>query len=464
VDESRDVETTAGTLRNVISRVTQVAPENLEMQLTWTELGLDSILAMQVVQEVESEFGLRLYPNELIEHDTLQKLSAFLVDELRSRPGTQTPKNTSAQEPRLAPPSPERAEVRKSQTTNAPKPLLFILSTPRAGSTLLRVMLAGHHQIFSPPELHLLPFSDFGERTSVLKAKNQQFLEEGLVKALCELKGIAVSEAKAITSSWASEKAPVKEVYQQLQALCPTKLLVDKSPSYAADVSILRKAEGLDGKPFYIHLVRHPLAVMESFVRNRFDRLLSIKEDPWLFAAQLWQAYNENIEKFLLDIPSDRWMRIRYEDLVTQPLSVTRELFLRLGLDFDARVLQPYEGDRMTRGLHGVSLPLADPNFNNHDKIEADLAPVWEEHLDKSPLLSAGAVRLAQRYGYRFTKDARHKLLPAQESFLAKFGDNPVWNIDQFVRLKLDGALDTSRLRACLQHLVAKHSSLRSHF
>src|SRR6185436_17114854 len=38
--DDRNSETTAVTLRKLISRVTQVAPENLEMQLTWTELGL----------------------------------------------------------------------------------------------------------------------------------------------------------------------------------------------------------------------------------------------------------------------------------------------------------------------------------------------------------------------------------------------------------------------------------------
>src|SRR5262249_1747679 len=145
-----------------------------------------------------------------------------------------------------------------------------------------------------------------------------------------------------------------------------------------------KKAEALDAHPFYIHLVRHPLAVMESFVRNRFDKLLSIKDDPWVFAALLWRQYNSNIDTFLAAIPTDRWMRIRYEDLVAQPFATMKELCDRLNLKFDGRVLQPYEGDRMTGGLHGVSLPLSDPNFKKHDRIESDLGGAWEEHLDKT--------------------------------------------------------------------------------
>ena len=40
----------------------------------------------------------------------------------------------------------------------------FVLSSVRSGSTLLRVMLAGHPDLFCPPELHLLPYADMRER------------------------------------------------------------------------------------------------------------------------------------------------------------------------------------------------------------------------------------------------------------------------------------------------------------
>jgi acyl transferase domain-containing protein/ubiquinone/menaquinone biosynthesis C-methylase UbiE len=446
-------------LLRIVSRVTQVEPQNLEVQLTWTELGLDSILSMQVIQEIESEFGLRIYPNELIEHDTLQKLQSFLAGELRNRQITNQPSTSSLSDSRTT-----VAVALPAKTTEAQKPLVFIVSTPRAGSTLLRVMLAGHPQLFSPPELHLLPFSHFGERSDVLKANHQQFLEEGLTKTLCELKGIGADDAKAITSSWALQNISIKSIYQELQSLCPTKLLVDKSPSYAADVATLERAESLGANPFYIHLVRHPLAVMESFVRNRFDKLFSIKEDPWAFAAQLWHRYNANIDKFLSGIPSERWIRIRYEDLVAQPLTITRELLHRMNLEFDARVLDPYEGDRMTGGLHNVSLPLSDPNFKIHNKIEPELGTAWEANLDKSSILGETALSMAESYGYRFVKDQRHKLLPAQEAFLSRFGENPVWHIVHSVRMKLDGGLDLQRLKACLQQLVARHASLRNSF
>jgi len=464
--DRQSANTTAGSLKRIISRVTQLAAEDLQMQLTWTELGLDSILAMQVIQEIESEFGLRLYPNELIEHDTIEKLLSFLTVEIENKRRADRPQKgsetTTSTEPRAFVSA--AAALPKTQAESQAHKIAFIFSTPRAGSTLLRVMLAGHHQLLSPPELHLLTFSTFGEREAVLKANNQQFLGEGLIKTLCEVKGIAVEAARAITATWASENVSIKDVYAELQSFCPEKVLVDKSPSYANDVSILRRAEALGAMPFYIHLVRHPLAVMESFVRNRFDKLLSVKEDPWLFAERLWHRYNANLDTFLAEIPPDRWMRIRYEDLVAQPLPVTMELCRRLGLDFDARVLEPYEGDRMTSGLHGVSLPLSDPNFKNHNKIESDLGTAWTEQLDKVAMLGEDTVRLAETYGYRFVRGKESKLLPAQEAFLRRFSESPVWNIVQSVKLGLDSALDIHRFRSCMQQAVAKHASLRNSF
>ena len=43
--------------------------------------------------------------------------------------------------------------------------LIFLVSPPRAGSTLLQRMLASHAEIFSPPEPHLLTplYSEYSE-------------------------------------------------------------------------------------------------------------------------------------------------------------------------------------------------------------------------------------------------------------------------------------------------------------
>ena len=47
--------------------------------------------------------------------------------------------------------------------------MAFVLGAPRSGTTLLSVMLAGHPELFSPPEMVLAPFATMAERTELLE-------------------------------------------------------------------------------------------------------------------------------------------------------------------------------------------------------------------------------------------------------------------------------------------------------
>ena len=70
-------------------------------------------------------------------------------------------------------------EVGRSLRTLAPfptaaknPPTIFVLSPPRSGSTLLRVMLGGHPDLFAPPELELLSFIGMAERRSTFTGRD----------------------------------------------------------------------------------------------------------------------------------------------------------------------------------------------------------------------------------------------------------------------------------------------------
>src|SRR3954466_6093857 len=57
------------------------------------------------------------------------------------------------------------------QTGPKNPPAVFVLSPPRSGSTLFRVMLAGHPGLFAPPELELLSFNTLAERRGGPRAR-----------------------------------------------------------------------------------------------------------------------------------------------------------------------------------------------------------------------------------------------------------------------------------------------------
>ena len=101
-------------------------------------------------------------------------------------------------------------------------------------------MLQGHPALFSPPELHLLGFETMGQR---LRGLGSSYMGEGYQRALMELQGLDASSARAVVEEMVQRDAPVREAYALLQKQAGERLLVDKTPTYAAQMETLERAE-----------------------------------------------------------------------------------------------------------------------------------------------------------------------------------------------------------------------------
>jgi pimeloyl-ACP methyl ester carboxylesterase len=108
--------------------------------------------------------------------------------------------------------------------------------------------------------------------------------------------------------------------------------------------------------------------------------------DPYLAAEQVWATGNRNVLDFLASVDPRRHHRIYYEELVREPERIMAGLCEFLGIPFDEAVLKPYEGRRMTDGVHSQSLPIGDPNFMMHDRIEPELSEKWKKISLSRPL------------------------------------------------------------------------------
>ncbi len=357
-----------------------------------TELGIDSLLVVELLSALRREMGLMVYPREFYQHPSLAALARYLAHELD--PTAISTADTTA--PTTAPAWAD-APSRARPTGPRNPPAAFVLSSPRSGSTLLRVMLAGHPALFSPPELHLLAFDTMQARHDALAGS---YLDEGLQRAVMELEGCDAAGSQAIVDDWRTTDAPVQAVYAYLQGHAGAKLLVDKSPSYAATLDTLVQAEHMFDGALYVHLVRHPYAVIESFTRMRMDRMmLGGGHDPLHVAEESWLRSNANLLALRERIDPARYHLLRYEDLVHAPEREARALCQFLGVPFDPAVLEPYQGQRMTDGVHAQSLPIDDPNFHTRKAIETDLADVWRTiHLPR--LLRPETQRVAAALGY----------------------------------------------------------------
>ncbi len=253
---------------------------------------------------------------------------------------------------------------------------IFILSAPRSGSTLLRVMLAGHPKLFCPPELNLAQFDFMGDRETVLGPCPHTACQAhkcdqriGLLRGLVELEKSANGGGSDLLTTWLERNEPVHSVYDVLAGLAAPQRLVDKSPLYSAKFETMARIDRLFPFAQYIYIHRHPYAVMESLVRNGFEKSMDRAEDVWLLR-------NENIQKFLASIENTRQIRIAYEVLVEKPEETMRSIASFLQIEFHPALLNPYEGSRMTDGVQEGHMPPGDANFLNHKGIEARLGAV----------------------------------------------------------------------------------------
>ena len=391
-------------LRQRVGHVLRMPASDINTTRGIVELGLDSIMVMELIRQFQTDLGLSLFMREIFDRPSLTDLAAYLAAQLHDKAPTPVP---IAAARILAPSHPAPRLNGKTNHADHPPtvknpPAVFLLSGPRSGSTLLRVMLAGHPDLFSPPELHLLPYATMQDRQTSLA---QTYLDQGLQRAVMSLFDLDAAGSKAKLAAWLQANRPIQEVYAELQQAAHPRLLLDKTPSYAFQRATLDRAETLFDAPRYIHLVRHPYAAIDSSIRTRLDRLLGDNMgDPLHLAEEIWVASNQNTREFLHNIPPERKLLVHYEELVRQPEATMRRVCAFLGLPFHPAMLRPYEGDRMTDGIYAQSLQIGDPRFLEHRGIDASLADAWKNVRLPRPL-GPRARQLAAHFQYELPRE-----------------------------------------------------------
>jgi aryl carrier-like protein len=370
------------------------------------DLGGDSLRATRLLNRVQSHLdsiGEYLYMTALFDSPTVAEFATYLE---RNYPETtfglgrnSNSTNASGTERKLwtlrRTPIDESALTRlreriasayRNNDWGSPvknRRMVFLLCSSRSGSTLLRVILGGHPQLFAPPELRLLGYNTLAEREAAHSGENAMMLE-GAIRAVMQVSGRSAIEAADLMGQLASNGTTSASFYRMLQDwLGDNTLLVDKTPSYALHPLVLANAEAHFDEPYYIHLVRHPVGVICSSEEMRLDLVSPYRQcvsSASELAEMLWLISHENILRFLEDVPSGRQQRVQFENLVQQPELVVRQICEFLNLEFDPQMLRPYENqsEKMTDGIHPETKMIGDPKFHRHRDIDPSAAHRWK--------------------------------------------------------------------------------------
>lgn len=286
----------------------------------------------------------------------------------------------------------------------------FILSAPRSGSTMLRVMLAGHPALFAPPELYLLSHRDLSARREWFGQAHASQLE-GLPRALMAATGADSAAAIAMVRSAEAAAMPSTRVFLDLQKAVAPRLLVDKTPFYSVHPETLSAIDAAFPDAVYIHLTRHPYGMIRSFERAQLDQLWWPRltgpgggDNPFharQLAELLWTRAAATTTAFLQNIPPERKIHVRYETLVADPLAELQRVCRTLGIAYDPAMMSLHERDaqRMTDGLHAASRMIGDPSFHRHRGVSRGSAYAWREEYS-ADFLAPCTVLHATRLGH----------------------------------------------------------------
>lgn len=416
-------------LMSIISEWGDEIEDDIEAKsLLVEEIGFASIDFVQLAVAIEKEYDRKLGFQNLLMKDgayvedlSIQEVSNFVYKQINGLDDVQSDHEAGKTISKLSfiPDHEKVNESKLQQFKSIIKPLpvregmlasknpsaVFILSPPRSGSTLLRVMLAGSPQLFVPPELHLLSYNTMSQRKSGLDDEHSNHLLEGTIRALMQLRDWDAEYAREFVSGCEEKDLSCQQFYKLMQTTMGKRLLVDKTPSYAINLDILKRAETDFENAKYIHLLRHPCGTIRSYEESKLTRMMPLMSASDFNGRELaemtWQSCHENILEFSEQIDSERILPVKYEDLVVNPEAEVHRICDFLQIEYHPEMINPY-GDnqaRMADGVEVASKMSGDLKFHLHSGIDSSAALRWQEFYSED-ILGEITKNTARRCGY----------------------------------------------------------------
>ncbi|MGF1467507.1 MAG: sulfotransferase [Sandaracinaceae bacterium] len=240
--------------------------------------------------------------------------------------------------------------------------LLFLVSPPRSGSTLLQRMIGSHSAVFTHPEPHLMtPLAHLGYYRTVDKAPFDHINSAEAIRLFVE--GLPRGEEDYLDAL----RAYADTLYGRMLEPSGRRLFLDKTPAYALVLPFLARVYP---EAKYVVLTRHPLAIFSSYANSFFG-------GDWKEA----EAFNPIVDRyvpaiagFLRERPAPL-IHVRYEELVAEPEAHLERIFAFLGLENEPEAVN--YGQRF-EARKGPGDPIS---VERHDRPVTDSLHKWAAEL-----------------------------------------------------------------------------------
>jgi hypothetical protein len=236
--------------------------------------------------------------------------------------------------------------LRAREPARARPPAPFVVGVSRSGTTLLRLMLDAHPQLAIPPETHFIP---------------------DLVKA-CEQEHAGPEEALELITTyrrWPDFGLEAEELGRRLRPIDPfgpgealrafyglyaeragKPRWGDKTPHYTRRMPLI---EAVLPEARFVHLIRDGRDVALSLIEVHFGpedvREAAKRWSRWIVKAR---RHGQRVRHYL---------ELRYEDLVSEPEAVLRQVCEFVDLPWDPVMLDYHQraGERMEESARAIA-------------------------------------------------------------------------------------------------------------
>lgn len=300
--------------------------------------------------------------------------------------------------------------------------ILYIGGTSRTGSTLLTSLLGQYPQFFSAGELAFLwrysllqgGLCECGTELRVCPTWRSIFEE-----AFGGIENVDASEMVRLRKRFNSNHLPLMvsqgvrdrmlrrtgelpnvltRLYQGMRSATGSNVIVDssKEPHYSY---ILRSQPELD--VYFLHLVRDPRAIAHSWRRRKEETgfgggaFMATRRPA---NSCLYFNVSNLASEALWDQSSDRYMFLRYEDLMASPAEALFEIGRFIGVKIDpGHVI--HDGYATLQTTHSA---WGNPNRFRHGRVKLELEDEWRSRMPASDraVVTALTLPLLLHYGY----------------------------------------------------------------
>jgi hypothetical protein len=228
------------------------------------------------------------------------------------------------------------------------RPPVFLLAPARSYSTVTLAMLAGHPDIFGFPEMLVFDAPDVGRlldeplRRPWARPAWIDVHLSGVVRTTAELVYGGQSPADIQRAhAWLGDRRhwSTVQLMNYFLTLVSPRTGVEKSPETAHWDDALAACLAAYPHARFLHLTRHPVTSQRSMHAHWRGQPGQAGQALIAHAASGWYLTHSRIVSALSQLPDDRWLRVRAEDVLRQPQTWLPRILHWLGLPATDEIL-----------------------------------------------------------------------------------------------------------------------------